>query len=95
MKLKHPVAIVTRVSLEERDIDLLASLAGDGLTLVGISVITLNTSLAHKFEPSAPSSKRRMMMIERLSKAGKDAGTKSVRWISLRLPREVCKLFQD
>lgn len=55
--LKHPVAIVTRGSLVERDIDILSDLAGDGLTRVGISVTTLNADLARKLEPRAPSPK--------------------------------------
>jgi DNA repair photolyase len=69
-KLKHPVAIVTRGSLVERDIDILSDLARDDLTRVGISVTTLNADLARKLEPRAPSPKRRLLMIKRLSEAG-------------------------
>lgn len=68
--LKHPVAIVTRGSLVERDIDILSDLARDDLTRVGISVTTLNADLARKLEPRAPSPKRRLLMIKRLSEAG-------------------------
>ena len=52
----------------ERDIDPVSCLARDGLKRVEFSVITLNASLAHKLELSAPSLKRYLIMIELLSK---------------------------
>ena len=44
----HPVAIVTKGSMIERDIDLLASLAAQGLTRVGISVTSLDRTLSRR-----------------------------------------------
>lgn len=66
----HPVAIVTRGTLIERDIGLLAGMAARGLVRVGVSVTTLDAGLARRMEPRAPSPKRRLAMIARLSEAG-------------------------
>ena len=67
---RHPVAIVTKGSLIERDIDLLGELAADKLVRVGISVTTLQRDIARKMEPRVPSPARRLKTIERLSTAG-------------------------
>ncbi|MEL6466304.1 MAG: PA0069 family radical SAM protein [Pseudomonadota bacterium] len=66
----HPVAIVTKGALIERDIDILARMARRGLVRVGISVTTLDASLARKMEPRAPRPDRRVATIRRLADAG-------------------------
>ena len=66
----HPVAITTKGTLVERDIDILAPLASKGLCRVGISVTTLDRDLARKMEPRAPSPERRLQVIRRLAEAG-------------------------
>ncbi|MEX0367204.1 MAG: PA0069 family radical SAM protein [Ruegeria sp.] len=66
----HPVAIVTKGTLIERDIDILSRMAQRGLARVGISVTTLDRHLSRAMEPRAPTPKRRLAMIERLSRAG-------------------------
>jgi DNA repair photolyase len=66
----HPVAIVTKGSLIERDIDILGDMARRGLVRVGISVTTLDATLSRLMEPRAPAPKRRLDMIRRLSGAG-------------------------
>jgi DNA repair photolyase len=67
---RHPVAVVTKGSLIERDIDLLAEMGRAGLARVGISVTTLDSRLARKMEPRVPAPARRLRMIERLARAG-------------------------
>ena len=67
---QHPVAIVTKGSLIERDLDILADMARKGLMRVGVSVTTLDADLSRRLEPRAPKPKRRLAMIERLSAAG-------------------------
>ena len=67
---RHPVWITTRGTTIERDIDLIAALAAEGLASVSISVTTLDEGLARKMEPRAPAPKRRLQMIRRLSDAG-------------------------
>ena len=66
----HPVWITTRGTTIERDIDLIAGMADQGLAAVSISVTTLDESLARKMEPRAPAPKRRLQIIHRLSEAG-------------------------
>ncbi|MEQ8899300.1 MAG: PA0069 family radical SAM protein [Roseovarius sp.] len=66
----HPVGIVTKGTLIERDIDILSDMAARGLVRVGLSVTTLDPGLSRKMEPRAPSPARRLQAIERLSAAG-------------------------
>jgi DNA repair photolyase len=66
----HPVGITTRGALVERDIDILAPMAAQGLARVGISLTTLDAGLARRMEPRAPAPARRLQMIRRLAAAG-------------------------
>lgn len=66
----HPVAIVTKGALIERDLDILAPMAARGLVRVGISLTTLERDLARRMEPRTPTPERRLTMIRRLSAAG-------------------------
>lgn len=66
----HPVAIVTKGALIERDLDILAPMAALGLVRVGVSVTTLDAVLARAMEPRAPSPARRLECMRRLRAAG-------------------------
>jgi DNA repair photolyase len=66
----HPVAIVTKGTLIERDIDILGSMAARGLVRVGISVTTLDPALSRAMEPRVPAPARRIATIRRLAQAG-------------------------
>ena len=66
----HPVGIVTKGTLIERDIDIIEEMATRALVRVGISVTTLDASVSRKMEPRVPSPKRRLQTIQRLSDAG-------------------------
>jgi DNA repair photolyase len=66
----HPIAIVTKASLIERDLDILSDMATRGLVRVGISVTTLDPELSRRMEPRAPTPARRLAVINRLSDAG-------------------------
>jgi DNA repair photolyase len=66
----HPVTIVTKGALVERDADILGALAGRGLVRVGISVTTLDRDLARRMEPRAAAPERRHRMIRTLADAG-------------------------
>ncbi|MEM6407419.1 MAG: PA0069 family radical SAM protein [Pseudomonadota bacterium] len=70
---QHPVAIVTKGSLIERDIDILARMARAGLVRVGISVTSLDSQFSRKAEPRVPAPKRRLRTISLLSGAGIDS----------------------
>jgi DNA repair photolyase len=66
----HPVAITTKGTLIERDIDILAPMAAKGLAHVGLSVTTLDPAVARAMEPRVPSPERRLATIARLTQAG-------------------------
>jgi len=65
----HPVAIVTRGTLIERDMDIISDMAKKDLARVGISLTALDAQLAGKMKPRAPTPKRRLEIIRRLSEA--------------------------
>ena len=67
---RHPVAVVTKGTLIERDLDVLGEMGRAGLARVGISVTTLDATLARKMEPRVPSPERRLATIRRLTEAG-------------------------
>lgn len=66
----HPVGIVTKGTLIERDLDILGDMAGQGLVRVGVSVTTLDADLSRRMEPRAPAPERRLETIRRLTQAG-------------------------
>jgi DNA repair photolyase len=67
---RHPVAIVTKGRLVERDADLLGEMGAAGLAAIGISVTTLDPALARAMEPRAAAPAHRLRAIETLAKAG-------------------------
>ncbi len=67
---RHPLAITTKGTLIERDLDILAPMAAQGLLRVGISVTTLDRELSRKMEPRAATPLRRLAVIRRLTEAG-------------------------
>ena len=69
---RHPVAIVTKGTLIERDIDILSDMAWQGLVRVGVSITTLDADLSRKLELRAPTPRRRLATIRSLSEAGID-----------------------
>ncbi len=69
LETRHPVTIVTKSSLIERDIDLLSELAQLQLVTVGISLASLDGKLARLLEPRAATPKRRLAVIKQLHNA--------------------------
>jgi len=67
---KHPFYIITKSSLIERDIDLIAEAAKNNLAQVAISLTTLDRKLSRSMEPRAVAPQRRLQIIKRLSEAG-------------------------
>lgn len=66
----HPVTIVTKSALVERDLDLLGPMAAEGLASVAFSITTLDHQLARWLEPRATAPARRVEAVRRLSAAG-------------------------
>jgi DNA repair photolyase len=74
VETSHPCVIITKSSLVERDMDLLAALAEKGLVQVMVSLTTLDRQLARCMEPRAASPQRRLGIIRRLADKGIPAG---------------------
>ncbi len=73
-RFRHPLTIVTKSRLVERDIDLLADLARDDLVNVFISITTLDPRLERTLEPRAPSPSARLQAVRALREAGIPVG---------------------
>jgi DNA repair photolyase len=67
---RHPVTVVTKGTLVERDADILGPMGRQGLARVGVSVTTLDRVVARAMEPRAPAPERRLKVIRTLTDAG-------------------------
>jgi DNA repair photolyase len=85
----HPVTIVSKGALVQRDIDILADMAREKLAVVTISVTTLDRELARKMEPRAATPERRLETIAALAKAGIPTGVLSAPMIPALNDREM------
>lgn len=70
----HPLTIVTKSALVERDLDILAPMAEKNLCAVFVSVTTLDHGLARRMEPRASAPSRRLEAIRSLAQAGVPTG---------------------
>ncbi len=70
LKFKHPVGIITKNSLIERDLDILTELAALQLVSVTMSLTTLDESLKRVMEPRTSSAHSIQRTIKRLTAAG-------------------------
>ena len=71
---RHPLAIVTKGSGVERDIDLLAPMAAQGLAAVYVTITSLDAKLTRLLEPRAAAPHRRLRTIRTLAEAGVPVG---------------------
>jgi DNA repair photolyase len=74
VETRHPCTIITKSAMIERDLDLLADLAADGLVIAFVSVTSLDNRLAARLEPRATAPHRRLEAIRRLAQAGVTVG---------------------
>jgi len=73
-EFRHPVGIVTKGSLIERDLELLEPMAREGLVQVFISIGSLDGEIARTLEPRAAAPFRRVETIRRLVAHGVPCG---------------------
>jgi DNA repair photolyase len=71
---QHAFSLITKSSLVERDLDLIAPMAQQHLAAAYVSVTTLDPALARILEPRAPSPERRLRTISILARAGVPVG---------------------
>jgi DNA repair photolyase len=65
---RNPVSVITKNYLVTRDIDILRELAAQKLTVVMLSITSLDAELGRKMEPRTSAPHRRLEAIEALSK---------------------------
>ena len=71
---RHPFSVVTKSSGIERELDLIAPMAEQGLVSVYLSVTTLDNELSRILEPRAAAPARRLRTIKALAEAGVPVG---------------------
>ena len=71
---RHAFSVITKSSLIERDLDLIAPMAEARLAAAYVSITTLDNDLARVMEPRAASPQRRLRCIETLARAGVPVG---------------------
>ncbi|MGE5268439.1 MAG: PA0069 family radical SAM protein [Thiohalocapsa sp.] len=86
---RHPVTIVTKGALIQRDLDILADMAKDKLAVVTVSVTSLERELAWVMEPRAATPERRLETIAALAAAGVPTGVLSAPMIPALNDREM------
>lgn len=74
IETRHPLSVITKGALIERDLDRLVDLASDNLVQVMVSLTTLDSELARRMEPRAASPSRRLRLVETLRSAGVPVG---------------------
>jgi DNA repair photolyase len=71
---RHAFSVITKSSLVERDLDLIAPMAEARLAAAYVSITTLNPDLARMLEPRAAAPLRRLRTIATLARAGVPVG---------------------
>ncbi|WP_229417463.1 PA0069 family radical SAM protein [Massilia sp. Root418] len=71
---EHPVGLITKSALIERDIDLLAAMAAKGQASAAVTITTLDPAIARTLEPRAAAPARRLRTIRMLAEAGIPVG---------------------
>ena len=70
LECRHPIYLITKSSLIERDIDLLQEFAKLNLLTAAVSLTTLDNKLAQLLEPRAAAPHRRLRTIKTMADAG-------------------------
>lgn len=70
LEYQHPISIITKGAMIERDIDLLQQLAAKHLVSVAVSITTLRVDLKRTLEPRTGAPLARLRAIKHLSAAG-------------------------
>lgn len=73
-RFRHPLTIVTKSALIERDLDILADMAREQLVAAFVSVTTLDPALKRALEPRAPAPAARLRAVGALRRAGVPVG---------------------
>jgi len=69
-EFEHPVGLLTKSALIQRDLDILGPMAAKGLVKTGVSITTLDRKMARTMEPRAATPAKRLETIRALRSAG-------------------------
>ena len=86
---RHPVSLITKSALIQRDIDLLTPMAQQGLVTVYVSITSLDNQLSSKLEPRAAAPHTRLKTVQALHEAGIPVGTMVAPIIPMFTDREI------
>jgi DNA repair photolyase len=95
---RHPFSIITKSTLIERDIDLLAPPAAVNRVRAYVSVTNLDAPLARRLEPRAATPWRRLEAIRRLAEAGIPVGVMVapvIPWVTDQYLEEILSAARD
>lgn len=93
-RYNHPVIIITKGAMIERDIDILAELAKKNLVGVAMSITTLSTQLKHIMEPRTATPAARLRMVNQLVSAGVPVRVMAAPMIPMINDMELEKILQ-
>jgi DNA repair photolyase len=88
-RYRHPVTIVTKSALVERDVDILKRMASQNLAQVFFSISTLDSNLSRRLEPRTTAPRRRLEAMRWLSAAGIPVGVMNAPVIPVLTDSEV------
>jgi DNA repair photolyase len=73
-EFRHPVSLITKSALIERDLDLLGPMARQNLVAAHVSITNLDPKISRWLEPRASAPQRRLETIRALAEAGVPTG---------------------
>lgn len=91
---RHPVGLITKSALIQRDLDLLAPMAREGLVTVYVSITSLDNKLSSKLEPRAAAPHTRLKTVQALHEAGVPVGTMVAPIIPMITDREIERILE-
>jgi DNA repair photolyase len=71
---RHAFSLVTKSSGVERDLDLIAPMAAQGLVTINVTITTLDAQLTRKLEPRAAAPHRRLRILRTMAEQGVPCG---------------------
>ncbi|TXI47336.1 MAG: PA0069 family radical SAM protein [Lysobacter sp.] len=91
---RHPVSLITKSALIQRDLDLLAPMAKQGLVAVYVSITSLDNKLSSKLEPRAAAPHTRLKTVQALHEAGVPVGAMVAPVIPTITDREIERILE-
>lgn len=86
---RHPVSLITKSALIQRDLDILVPMAQQQLVSVYVSITSLDNKLSSKLEPRAAAPHARLDTVQALHEAGVPVGTMVAPIIPMITDREI------